>query len=211
MQNLKKGLEILAHDAIGGVKKRRQISNFLKKRNFLSLGKGGWLGFRNDDVISGLLIEGSPLDTYISSFILPSFDRHNFINWSLGDRIVNCQSNNETRDECELAVDFYTSNVLKIRSSIELIEYLDLRQAYDHYSIWVRYICYLRDGRLNLAATYLNDDLISHMHPVQLKKFEEIRSYVAANDRAGVSQVLESWRAFSDAIFGPTYEIFSAL
>src|SRR4051795_6041158 len=116
MGNLGKGLRTLARDAVSASKKRRQISSYLKKCGLMSLGKGGWLAHRNKDVVSGFVIEGSPLDTYISTFILPAFDKHEFINWSLGDRVVHCSTHADTHTECKQAIDDYVTGVGNIKS-----------------------------------------------------------------------------------------------
>jgi hypothetical protein len=95
---------LLAKEALGAAKKRRQINAFFKKQGFISLGKGAWLGSRNRDVVSGFLIDGSPLDTYIETFILPAFDKHEFITWALGNRVVHCSPDTDTQEECNLGL-----------------------------------------------------------------------------------------------------------
>ena len=210
MTDLSENLRLLARDALGASKKRRQISAFLKKRGFISLGKGGWLGFRNRDVVSGLLIEGSPLDTYISTFILPAFDKREFITWALGDRVVHCSLNKDTQEECEQAVESYVADISKVRSSTDLIAYLDARQIKGHYPIWVRYICHLSLLDFDSAIQYLNDSRRDQLHHSLMETLEEVERFVTMRDTDGVVRVLESWRAISERIFGPLDQMFSA-
>jgi hypothetical protein len=209
MNNLSKGLHILAHDALGASKKRRQISAFFKKQGFLSLGRDAWLGFRNRDLVSGILVEGSPLDTYVSTFILPAFDRHEFITWALGGRVVHCSPDRDTQEECEQAVDSYVADISKVRSSIGLMTYLDARQVKGHYPIWTRYICYLRLLDFDAATQYLNDSRRDQLHPILIEQLEEVNRFVAMRDIDCVVKVLESWSAFSEKIFGPLDQTFT--
>jgi len=210
MNDLSKSLRILARDSFGASRKRRQISSFFKKQGFISLGKGTWLGLRNRDVVSGIVIDGSPLDTYIATFILPAFDRHEFVPLSLGDRVVHCSMDRDTQEECEQALNSYVANISAVRSATDLIRYLDLRQVTGHYPIWVRYICYLSLSDFDTAIQYLDDSRRDQLHHSLLERLEEINRFVAVGDTDGVVRVLESWRAFSEKIFGPLDQTFSA-
>lgn len=206
-----KGLGDLARDAIGEAKKRRQISSCLKKNGFLYLGKGAWLGFRNRDIVSGFIIEGSPLDTYISTFILPAFDERKFVSWSLGGRVVHCSLDRGTQEECEQAIASYAADISKINSPAELIRYLDARQVKGHYPIWVRYICYLRLADFDTAIEYLDENKRAKLYAVQIDKYEYLNKLAIAHDKDEVFRVLENWRKSSERIFGPLAQTFSAL
>ncbi len=210
MTVLNQSLIPLARKALGASKKRRQISAFLKKQGFISLGKGGWLGFRNRDIVSGFVVVGSPLDTYISTFILPAFDRHEFITWALGDRVVHCSLTRDTQEECEQAVDSYVADMSNVRSATDLIVYLDARQIKGHYPIWVRYLCYLRLSDFDSAIRYLDDSRRNQLHLATMETFEEMYRLVTMGDTDGVVRVFDSWSAFSEKIFGPLDQTFSA-
>ncbi|QDK36030.1 hypothetical protein [Sphingomonas sp. IC081] len=207
---LGENLRNLAHDAVGSAKKRRHISKCLKGHGLISLGKGSWLGFRNRDIVSGLLIEGSPLDTYISTFLLPAFDRQKFVSWSLGERVVHCSIDKDSVDECEIALASYVKKFGSIQSAVNLIGYLDANDIKGGYPIWSRYICYLRVSNFEAAISYLDDEKIAQLHPVQLGKYDEIRAFVAARDESGIRQVFGAWSEASQEIFGPLDQAFSA-
>ncbi len=200
---------LLGKEALQAAKKRRQINAFFKKQGFISLGKGAWLGFRNRDVVSGCLITGSALDTYIATFILPAFDRHEFITWGLGNRVVHCSPDTDTQEECKLALNVYRTEMSNVRSSTDLVSYLDTRQIEGHYPIWVRYICYLKLLELDTAIQYLSESRSNTLHRVQLEQFEEIDRFVNTRDTEGILRVLENWSAFSEKIFGPLGRSFS--
>jgi hypothetical protein len=192
----------LAANLAQAARKRKAIAATLKRRGFLALGKGAWLGRRGRDVVSGLLIEGSPSDTYISSFVLPIFDELKFVSWSLGRRIVHCSRDEVADIECSEAVRAYTIELYSIKSARDIIAYLDLSSIDGFYPLWVRYICYLRTENLDNARAYLSADRRSELHPSLLKQLTEIESYVTRGDVAGVAQVLDRWEATSRLIFG---------
>ena len=200
---------LLAKQALGAAKKRRQINAFFKKQGYISLGKGAWLGFRNRDVVSGCLVNGPPLDTYIETFILPAFDRHEFISLALGNRVVHCSPDTDTQEECKLALNVYRTEMSNVRSSTDLVSYLDTHQIEGHYPIWVRYICYLKLLELDTAIQYLSESRRNLLHRVQMEQFDEIDKFVTIRDAEGILRVLERWSGFSEKIFGPLGRSFS--
>lgn len=195
-------IKLVSSELLSAAVKRRKISGCLRKRGFVSLGKGAWLGHRGDDVVSGLLLEGSPSDTYISSFILPIFDELKFVSWSLGRRIVHCSANGNTEDECQRAVCEYLREIAPVNSSNKLIEYLDVQCISGFYPIWVRYICYAKEGFLQEAREYLSESKQIELHQSTRKKFGEIAPAVDSDDRNEIAQVFERWKRTSRAIFG---------
>ncbi len=203
MSGVVNGLKTLTDEAVGSAVKRRQIASFLKKRGFVHLGKGRWLGHRGKDTVSGLMIEGSPLDTYITGFMLPAFDKRDFITWSLGERIVNCSLGDDAKMECETAVDYYAKNYANIKSPDDLMEYIRTREIKGPYSIWAIYILYLRLGDFEAAVNYLDDDKCAQMGAGKSEQFNEISPFATARDKDGVFRVFEEWSAFSERIYGP--------
>jgi len=210
MNKISKALRLLARNSLGASKKRRQISAFLKKKGFISLRKGVWLGFRNRDIVSGIVINGPPFDTYIETFILPAFDRLESVRLSLGDRIVHCSLDRDTQEECEQAFNSYVADISAVRSANDLIEYVDTHQVTGDYPIWVRYICYLRQLDFDTAIQYLDDRRRNQLHDSLMGQLEEISRFATVRDTDGVARVLESWRASSEKIFGPLDQMFSA-
>jgi hypothetical protein len=210
MTSVRENVQRLVQDAVGSAKKRRQITRCLKKRGLQSLGKGGWLAFRGTDVVSGFLMEGGPLDTYLTTFVLPSFDKRTFISWSLGQRVVHSALDRDTEVECEEAISFYKEHLSSVRTSAELLRYIDDRKIVGHYPIWVRYLCLLRNQDFGEAAKWLDADKLAKMHQVELKKFAEIEPYVSAGDAQGVTETLNGWEKVSERIFGPFQQEFFA-
>lgn len=200
----------LARDAAASSRKRAQISSCLKKHELISLGKGAWLCFRNTEIVSGFVVEGSPLDTYISTFVLPSFDRHTFVSWSLGRRVVHCSLGTDVHGECGLAVSSFISDLGSIKSSDDLLTYLDEFHVSGHYPIWVRYICYLKLLNFNSAIHYLDEAKRAQLHVTQLERYEEIKEFVTAHDGEGVLKTFERWSRVSEQVFGSFDQDFAA-
>jgi hypothetical protein len=211
MANLGKNLQVLAHDAVNVAKKRKQIAKCLKANGFAFLGRGRWLGHRSRDIVSGFVTGGPVLDTYISTFVLPAFDKHEFVTWALGERIVHCSNDVSAEIECDQAVGCYRKNMSNIASSTDLIKYIDNHNISGHYPIWVNYISYLRIFDFESAVKYLDEDRRSRLHEVQLKQFDEIKQFASMHDRDGVGRVFERWSAISEKIFGPLDHPFDAL
>lgn len=203
MSEVASGLSGLVRDAIDSAKKRRQISGILKKRGFEYLGKGRWLGFKNQDIVSGLMIEGSPLDTYISTFVLPTFDKRDFITWALGKRVVNCSSDKNTDDECWEAIEHYASAIATIKTPRDLILHIDENVGeIAPYPVWVRYLCFLRLGNLTAAVKYLDVAKRALLPRGALEKLPEIEAYAVAGDKESINQVLDRWNGESAKLYG---------
>lgn len=190
--------------------RRKKISKLFMIIGLQNLGKGRWLALRNRSVVSGFIIDGASNGSYISTFILPSFDRSDFITWALGDRVVDCSLDKDYKEECDFAISSYKKLLHNINSTEKLIDYLYHRPIQGNYPKWCKYICYLDLMDFDSAEKYLDDSVISDLHFTQLQKIDEVRAYVAARDAAGVSRVLQSWRKISEKIFGPFDQTFDA-
>lgn len=192
----------LAESLVRSAARRKKINKIIKQRGFLPLGKGAWLGVRNDDIVSGLLIEGSPSDIYISSFVLPVFDELTFVSWGLGRRIVHSSMSENVESECDTAIKSYWQDIRPITTANELLEYLDIYRIDGFYSLWVRYLCYLRVGKIQQACTYLNEENKSTLHASKIDKFNELNKYASTQDLDRISKVFDRWKETSQKIFG---------
>jgi hypothetical protein len=176
----------------------------------ISLRDGGWLGHKSKDIVSGFVIDAPPRDTYISTFILPAFDRHGFINLSLGDRGIHCSTHVDTKVEYKQAIDYYIANIANIKSLEELVGYIDKRDVQGAYPIWVRYISYLKVFDFDSAIQYLDDGKRAWLSHMLLNRLDEISPFVAARDRDSISRVFDNWSTCSERIFGPLDQTFDA-
>jgi hypothetical protein len=138
----------------------------------------------------------------VSSFILPVFDEHTFISWTLGRRIVHCSPEIGVDYEVMKATNDYLDHLLSIQSASELVEYIDSSGNIGFYAIWARYLCLLRAGRLRQAREYLDVSRLSELHATVLKRFSEVKLSVEQGDVAAVHHVLKQWEETSRRIFG---------
>lgn len=211
MNTVSEVLKTLARDSIYAAKARAKISRLFKKSGFIPLGKGGWLAFKNKDIVSGFAIEGSPTDTYVSTFLLPSFDKHRFISLSLGDRVAHFPYGSDVEKGYEEAINSYRATLPCVRSSNDLMDYLEKSRITGHYPIWARYICYLNVLELDKACKYLDEDMRGKLHATQIERYKEINRFVVAGDKSAVTDTLDSWRHYSERIFGSFRQNFIAL
>lgn len=195
-------VEALASDLINAASRRKSIGKNLREAGFASLGKGRWLGLRSSDIVSGLIIEGGASDVYISSFILPVFDKLSFIGWSLGERLVRGSAEISARDQSLLAIERYKQGVLGLRSAPDLMCYIEENNIVGFYSVWTKYLCYLRVESLQEARKYLEKQDRSALHSSVLDRLNEIESYVNAGDATGVARILSSWEESSKKVVG---------
>ncbi len=113
-----------------------------------------YIGTCNQEVISGYALDAPPGGVYISRFILPAYDRIDFLHLSLGERIAQFPRNKAASDSTDLGLllkkdwqDF--SNARDCRS---LMAYLDREQIVGDYCQWTRYLTYTRVGDLESAS-----------------------------------------------------------
>jgi|SRR3569623_34541 len=205
-----KELQDIALINLAGRRKSRQISRYFRSIGLIHVNKMTWLAYRSLDIASGFTIEGSLSDIYISTFILPTFDKLDFISWGLGSRLINCLPENDTEDECLKAVEQYKRTLLSVRNADSLISYLDYNRVRGFYAIWARYISYLRILDLEKATEYLTSERRKLLHLSVLQKLEKIEKYARRGDEAAVLRILNEWRRASEKIFGPYVSEFSA-
>lgn len=113
-----------------------------------------YIGTCNREVIAGYALDAPPGGVYISRFILPAYDRIEFLHMGLGKRIAQFSRNEAASDSADLDLllkndwqDF--SNACDCRS---LIAYLDREQVVGDYCQWTRYLTYASVGDLESAG-----------------------------------------------------------
>lgn len=192
----------IASQLITSSSKKRTITHLLKKAGFRSLGKGSWLGFKGNDVISGLMIEGSPTDIYITSFIIPSFDETTFVNWSLGNRIVNCSPSKDAKEEFEGAFSYYKTHLYSVKNSLDLISYINDNKIDGFYATWVKYICYLREQKFDLAQNTILKASDKFPHSSIEEKLALLTSLAHTRDTSCIDETFSSWKNITNTLFG---------
>lgn len=196
-------LRYIAVEAAKGILKRRQIARILKRRGFRHVGRGSWLGYCGRHIVSGLAINGPPLDVFLSSFTLPTFDAHNFIALSLGDyRLVDFANGKDVPGQCEAAIERYRATLWPIRSPGDLIHYIERSGNPGFYAIWATYLCHLRNGDLDRANATIGEDELEMFPETAIEKYREIAVPAFNGDREGVNKVFRRWETMSEQLFG---------
>jgi hypothetical protein len=187
----------IAEGLLTAASSRSQISKMLKKSGFLSLGKGNWLGFKSDAVISGLKLEGSPSKTYVSSFILPLYDRNPFIHWSLGRRLLEIAPEKSLAQQVEIAIDHYREETLPVEEPTDLLAFLNKHNVDGGYAIWAAFVSLLKLKRLNDAQAFLIEEKKLELHDHQLRQYDEIRQGIEKADLHYIEDKLDEWHQYS--------------
>lgn len=200
----------LAHLKMKAAKKRKDMAKYFKTAGMLNLGKGVWLAHRSRDVVSGLVIDGPWSKVIINSFILPPYDRLEFVNLSLGEKITECDLNADSRENSEYSIDRFKKNYADIKSSRDFINYIDDNSISGFYPIWVRYITYCRELEFDAAMAYLDAGKRAQLHRSVLGRFDELGAAVASRQEQAVKKIFEAWSAVSERTFGPLDKTFNA-
>lgn len=187
--------------AIDNAKKRREISKILLGAGFKNLGKGAWLGYQGADIASGLRLNGSSIDTYISTFLLPKFDNLDFINLSLGERLVRYTIGEDTLIRTQKAINDYKSSVWPVKTPSAMITFIKESGNPGAYATWAIYLCHLRNGEFENAINSLSEEKIEHLGSRMRESFDAIHPFVIACDNLNVRNMLEAWRIESARLF----------
>jgi hypothetical protein len=113
-----------------------------------------YIGTCNQEVISGYALDAPPGGVYISRFILPAYDRIDFLHMGLGKRIAQFLRHGAASDSTDL--DLLLKNDWQDFSSAydcrSLMAYLDREKVVGDYCQWTRYLTYARVGDLESAG-----------------------------------------------------------
>jgi len=157
-----------------------------------------YIGTCNQEVISGYALDAPPGGVYISRFILPAYDRHDFLHMGLGGRIAQFPQSTAASDLTDLDLllkndwqDF--SNARDCRS---LVAYLDRERVVGDYCQWTRYLTYARVGDLE-SADRLELQWQSSPGPATLQLItQNVKAVLEVKERSGwtgVKELLTEW------------------
>jgi hypothetical protein len=123
------------------------LSGFRKHGSF-------YIGTCNQEVVSGYALDAPPGGIYISRFILPAYDRIDFLHMSLGKRIAQFPRSKAAPDLNDLGLLLKKDwqEFSHARDCQSLIAYLDREQIVGQYCQWIRYLTCARIGDLESAS-----------------------------------------------------------
>lgn len=162
---------------------------FCRKGNFL-------IGCVNEDLISGLAVDAAPSETYLWTFIVPRFDDLHFLHMSLGARMR--ISDWVTTDAGEVAADAW-AKISFIKTSGQLIEYLEEQALRGEYADWARLLCSIRSGAFDDANKLMekSSSFQSAEIPRKLKQIQDAKLY---GGWVAVQELLVEWAEHSNSL-----------
>lgn len=112
-----------------------------------------YIGTCNREVISGYALDAPPGGVYISRFILPAYDRIDFLHMGLGRRIAQFSRNEAASSSNDLGLLLKSDwqRFSRAHDCQSLVAYLDREQVEGDYCEWVKYLTYVRGGDVESA------------------------------------------------------------
>lgn len=154
--------------------------------------RGNFLfGCQTEDVISGLAIDSAPASTYIWTFVLPCFDRLEFLHMTLGDRVVDLS---RFDGPVELALQKALATLPRLSTASDLLTYLESRNYKNDYALWVKFLCYVRTGQFE-DAEKLSRLFAEAASDSTRTKFAELEGARLESGWEGAQAVLSEWSA----------------
>jgi hypothetical protein len=165
-----------------------------------------YIGTCNRDVLSGYALDAPPGGVYISRFILPAYDRIDFLHMALGKRIAQFSGNEAASDSTGLHL--LLKNDWRLfsdaRDCQSLLAYLDREQVEGDYYQWTRYLTYVRVRDIESASRMeLQFQVFPGFPRVQLVA-ENMKAVLEVKERSGwdgVQALLTEWSEHTVAKF----------
>lgn len=161
-----------------------------------------YIGMCNQEVISGYALDAPPGGVYISRFILPTYDRIDFLHMSLGGRIAQLSRNRAASDSNNL--DLLLKNdwqeFSNVRDCRSLMAYLDREQIVGDYCQWTRYLTYVRVDDIESAHRLELHWQSSPEHPRLQLVTQNMKVVLDVKERSGwtgVQELLTRWSEYT--------------
>lgn len=175
----------------------RSVANVLSSLpGFRKLG-GFYFGTCNAEVISGYALDAPPRGLYIWRFILPAYDRIDFLHMALGKRIAQFPRTEADLSSTDIRLLLKTDweNFSNARDCQSLLAYLDREQLRGDYSQWAIYLTYIRSGDLE-AADRMECQWRSSGFPKLQVVTQNMKAVLEVKGRSGwngVEELLSEW------------------
>ncbi|WP_296280515.1 hypothetical protein [Pseudoxanthomonas sp.] len=176
----------------------RSIKRIAKERGMHVFGNF-LIGFRNDDVVSGIAIDKTPTSTYFWTFVLPVYDENTFLHMSLGERI---SVGEEGATNLSQAYEVYLQKLAHVKSPCDLVKYIDQRGLSGDYAGWVKYISLIRLGDFSMAKHALGALIGLPISKVLRERIGRMNSALLVGGEAGAQQLLDEWSVVTGRLLG---------
>lgn len=156
-----------------------------------------YIGTCNREVVSGYVLDAPPGGIYVWRFVVPAYDRIDFLHMGLGKRIAQLPPNGAAPDSTDLGLQLKNDwqSFTNVRDCQSLVAYLDGEQVQGDYCQWTRYLTYVRVGDLESAGRLELQWQSSGSPRVQLVA-QNMRVVLEAKERSGwngVQELLTEW------------------
>jgi len=162
-----------------------------------------YVGLCNDDVLSGYCLDTTPRASYVWRFILPSFDRIEYLHLALGERILTVECDAELADlGNEVLRDWQRFSVVCNRGL--LVDHLAEIGGGGLYGTWVRYLVHIRNQNFSAAgqllATLAPDQQLTNL-PLIAESFRQISQERDTSGWHACVALLESWSSETRSVY----------
>jgi hypothetical protein len=157
----------------------------------------------SDDVLSGYALDVPPSSFYLSSFVLPAYDKHDFLHLSLGERIISASREGATEDDVIAAIENDWRKFSKIRDPSSLLGWMEIEHHREPYERWATLLTLCRLGRLNDAAELINElteDWLPFSNAVE-HRYVQIKRLVETQDGRGIGLLLDEWSSLTQSTY----------
>lgn len=172
------------------------IRKYLKEH--LNTRKSGnfYIKICTPEIISGYCLDTPPGGMYLWRFVLPSFDRLDFLHLSLGERLFFLENGEKIDESVIELIEKDCSALEKMHDPESISEYLVEREIRGDYSDWVKFLCSIRAGSLNHAEDLFKDLKSRHSFPNILflkESFILLEDAIASGGWISGRALLQQW------------------
>lgn len=205
------GLEDLVRDAARMKAKRSAASLILAKRGFKRIAQRTFLGLRNEEIVSGVMLDGTRTFLFFNTFLLPAYDNIEFINWDLGSTVVDASGEGEITEEVEAAIKSYRDGIWLVRDSKALTRYIESENIRGAYAQWARFISYVKQQDLAKAVLVLREADFESLKIGGSNQYMSLKEAVLKGNSTTANEVLTEWSRVSAKVIGSQYGEFASL
>lgn len=167
---------------------------------------GYYIGTCNAEVVSGYALDVPPGGIYVWRFVVPAYDRIDFLHLSLGTRIAQFsrkETGSRSNDLDALLKNDWQS-FANVRDCQSLLAYMEQERCEGDYYQWVRYITYIRTGSLESASRLEAQWQSLPGFPRVQSVAQHMKAVLDVKERSGwngVQQLLTEWSKHTVAKF----------
>lgn len=148
------------------------------------------------DVISGFVLDSPPSSLYIWTFVLPTFDSHDFLHMSLGTRILSLSRSDVNVGRVMDVVDTTWSKLSKLQTATDLLEMLEPFHDDSTYHNWVYFLTLCRVGNLQKAKSIA----IASAYEFEATfrdRYDKLKNALDLDDEQSIGDNLDNWEAIT--------------